>query len=365
MYLSEYAYNRDNNFNLLRFFAAFIVLYTHSFSLLSGNIYDEPMRVALGMSIGDMAVDVFFVTSGFLITSSYFNRNSIVTFAWARILRIYPALIAAMLFCVLVVGVYFTRLELTEYFTDMQTYKYFFKNIILFFGVEYYLPGVFENLPYPKAVNGSLWTLPHEVKMYTYLAIILLITAYLMKKVSFLSFKKALLLVTFMALFLHFTNHFYTLRETSHFLPKFLRLFSAFFMGASFYLFRDKIKLKTSYFFVTAIILVISSMHKDLFFIIYYLVLAYLLFYIVYVPKGAIRKFNQLGDYSYGMYIYAYPVQQSLVALYPNLGIFAMVSISFIVTLIFSILSWHFIEKRALGMKNYYQVIEKIFQKRL
>ncbi len=363
MLLSKYANNRDNNFNLLRFFAAFLVLYTHSFSLVSGNIFDEPMRVVLGMSLGDIAVDIFFVTSGFLITSSYFNRGNLAAFAWARILRIYPALIVAMLFCVLIVGILFTNLSLQDYFSDTQTYKYFFKNIILFFGVEYYLPGVFENVPYPRAVNGSLWTLPYEVKMYTYLALILLGVTYIMKKTTYITFRNALLLITLMALLLLFINHFYPLRETSTFVSKFLRLFSAFFMGATFYVWRDKIKIKSHYFFIFIITLIISSIQKDIFFIIYYLVLAYILFFIAYVPKGILRKFNNFGDYSYGMYIYAFPIQQSLLAIYPDISIFSMVLVSFIITLILSILSWNLVEKKFLKMKNKYIYIENIFKK--
>jgi len=363
MLLSEYTNNRDNNFNLLRFFAAFIVLYTHSFSLVSGNISDEPMRLMLGMSLGDIAVDIFFVTSGFLITSSYFNRGNLVAFAWARILRIYPALIVAMLFCVLIVGILFTDLSLLEYLSHSQTYNYFFKNIILFFGVEYNLPGVFNDVPYPGTVNGSLWTLPHEVKMYTYLAIILLSITYIMHKVSFITFKNGLLIIISSALCLFFIDHFHTLRETSTFLPKFLRLFSAFFMGATFYVWRDKININFKFFFIFIVILVISSIKEDIFFIVYYLLLAYILFFIAYVPKGIMRKFNDIGDYSYGMYIYAFPVQQSLLALYPNISIFNMVLVSFVITLILSILSWHLVEKRFLKMKNNYKFIENIFKK--
>ena len=363
MLLSEYTSNRDNNFNLLRFIAAFVVLFTHSFSLISGNIYDEPLRSTMDMSLGDIAVDIFFVTSGFLITSSYLNRGNLIAFAWARILRIYPGLIVAMIFCVFVVGGWFTSLSVSEYLSDGQTYKYFFKNIILFFGVEYYLPGVFKDVPYLGAVNGSLWTLPFEVKMYAILAFILLTVSFLRRKIEIITFKNVLLFIGIFSLIILFVNHFYTLKETSTFLPKFIRLFSAFFVGAMFYVWKDSVSLSYKRFIILVTLLLISSIHIDVFFIVYYLVLAYIIFFLAYVPTGFIRKFNYFGDYSYGLYIYAFSVQQSLLAFYPSISIFNMVLYSFIITLILSILSWHLVEKKFLKMKNNYKFIENIFSK--
>ena len=103
--LSEYTNNRDNNFNLIRFIAASLVLYTHSYALVIGTGDAEPLRNSIGMTWGSIAVDVFFVISGFLIASSFFERNNIVAFVWARILRIYPALIVAIIFCVLIINI--------------------------------------------------------------------------------------------------------------------------------------------------------------------------------------------------------------------------------------------------------------------
>ena len=93
----------------MRFVAASLVLYSHSFPLAQGRGgAPDFFSSVLGMSVGQIAVDVFFVTSGFLVAGSLFNRSTILAFAWARILRIYPALIIAVLFCILVVGLFFT-----------------------------------------------------------------------------------------------------------------------------------------------------------------------------------------------------------------------------------------------------------------
>ena len=92
MLLSSLNNGRDNNFNLIRVIAALAVLVTHSFALVMGSGDFEPLRKIVGISFGQVAVDIFFVTSGFLVTSSLLKRKSTVEFVWARVLRIYPAL---------------------------------------------------------------------------------------------------------------------------------------------------------------------------------------------------------------------------------------------------------------------------------
>jgi len=86
-------------------------------------------------------------------------------------MRIYPALIVAILFCVFVVDLGSTTVTTREYLTSAQTFKFLLKNSTLFFGLEYDLPGVFASNLWKRAVNGSLWTLPYEVKMYAHFGV--------------------------------------------------------------------------------------------------------------------------------------------------------------------------------------------------
>lgn len=358
--LANYTQNRDNNFNLIRFIAACLVLFTHSFALSLGSGEFEPMRLSLGMTWGDIAVDVFFISSGFLITSSYFARNNLLAFVWARLLRIFPALVVAVSFCVLVIGLLFTTYQPLEFLTSNQTVKFFLKNSILLFDVEYYLPGVFLNTPYPEAINGSLWTLPIELKMYGLLALVLIATGILGKYNKNASAKNMVLLIAVDSVFLHMIDHFHPLPYAP-----LIHLTSMFFVGATFWLWRDKLVLSNKWIMLTLPVLIGLSLNKDLFFIAYCIGLPFIIFYLAYVPKGKIRLFNQFGDYSYGIYIYAFPVQQALAALVPNISVPMMILASFIITFALAMLSWHFIEKPALAFKSAYVHLERFGQKRL
>ncbi|GLS26294.1 acyltransferase family protein [Marinibactrum halimedae] len=356
--LSEYATNRDNNFNLIRFIAASLVLFSHSFALTFGSPEAEPMKLSLGLTWGSIAVDIFFISSGFLICGSYLARKSTLAFAWARFLRIYPALLIAVFITVFGVGLYFTELTSAEYLQHKQTYKYLIKNSILLFGIEFYVPGTFEHLPYADSINGSLWTLPYELKMYILLVLtissILHLSKYVFSKFSLrLSLPWTLLLIAITATILNIANHFLQFYQGQS-----IRLFSFFFIGAACYLWKKNLHLSSPIALVLLSLLSVSLIHKECFYIAYCITLPYLLFFIAYVPAGIIRKFNHFGDYSYGIYIYAFPIQQITIALQPNISVSEMIIYSFIGTLGMAILSWKFIEKKALRFKQAHEVIE-------
>lgn len=353
--LSEYVAGRDNNYNLIRFIAAALVLYSHSYPLTKNA---EPLNALLGVTWGSMAVSIFFISSGFLVMASLWNKNNVLAFAWARILRIYPALIVAVLFCVAVVGWYFTTYDTADYFSDPVTLKYIKRNITLFNSIKYELPGVFADNPYPSAVNGSLWTLPYEIKMYTYLAVICTLLLYIQKKLQLSFFNGALLTMTLVSLVANIASQFSLIEHDYK-----LHFFSIFFAGASFYIFRDKILMSPSIFWGLLLVLALSVYSQPVFQVLYLLILPYLIFYLAYVPAGKVRAFNRFGDYSYGLYIYAFPVQQSVVALMPDVSVWVMTLVAFVVSLVLSYFSWHLVEKKALALKDTYVVVERFFSR--
>lgn len=349
MKLSNFTQGRNNNFNLIRIVAAFAVLITHSFALAIGTGAAEPFRESLGMTLGSIAVDVFFITSGFLVTASLLTRQSAIEFIWARVLRIFPALLIMLLLTVFGLGVFFTSSPLPSYLADSKTYIYLVKCSTLITGVAYNLPGVFDDNPYKNAVNGSLWTMPYEIQMYAILTIIW-VALRIKKKIRLRTFELAIVTGAVVAGVLVVARYFYFPTE-----GLFARLFFMFFSGAAFYVLKEHVTISRRIFWLLVIALMSSAMaNKHTFFIVYILTIAYILFYIAYIPSGFIRKYNQVGDYSYGVYIYAFPVQQSVVALVPGVSVLSMLSIAATVTLLLAALSWHLLEQRALGLKRLY-----------
>lgn len=340
--LSDTIRSRDNNFNLVRLIAAWAVIVTHSYNLC--GIPRDPFTNLLGRGLSHLAVDVFFFVSGLLVTRSLLERNSLLFFLSSRFLRIFPGLIAAILFCALIVGPIYTKLNLSDYFLHADVYSFIFNNIFLFDGViQYGLPGVFTNNSYPTAVNGSLWTLPWELYMYISLVgfgilgllrhrslaifvSIVFITAYVAN--GLLGFIKPSNFHAFYAL--HFLGHFYT--------------------GALFYFLCSYIYL--SYRIVTCLaIFIIFNISAPISIILYPVTLGYFVLVFAYTPTGWLRRYNSIGDYSYGTYIYAFPVQQALAASITEITPLLMIVLTTLITLPMAALSWHFVELPALKIR--------------
>jgi peptidoglycan/LPS O-acetylase OafA/YrhL len=341
MTLFEHAQSRDNNFYLIRFMAAVAVLVVHSPSLLGHGD-----SLGLLRPLGDIAVNIFFLTSGFLITGSLLARKNVVEFACARFLRIFPALWAMLLITVIGLGLFVGRLPTAEYFSSPLTHDYFARCATLINGIRFHLPGVFENNPYPDAVNGSLWTLPIEWRLYEYLAGGWVLLA--LKRDWRLNVFRFGLPVVAAVLFLQARREHEILAASSE---TSVNIFM-FVYGACFYLWRSRITLSLPRFLLLAAIFALAAFDARLFFMANLLTLAPLTLHLAYLFGGKIRAFNRLGDYSYGLYIYAFPVQQVLIALHPGLSLTQMIVFSFLSTLGFAVASWHLLEKQALKKKT-------------
>ncbi|HEY3347733.1 MAG TPA: acyltransferase family protein, partial [Nitrospirota bacterium] len=157
----------ENNFNLLRFAAASCVMINHTF-ILSGLWWDPYVWLSKYDALGPLAVNIFFVISGFLITKSWIAKPQLPAYFKKRALRILPALAGSTLLCVIIIGPLVTSFSPREYFGAAQTYGYL-KNTLIFGPLHNNLPGVFTKNLFP-CVNGTLWTLPMEVTGYILIA---------------------------------------------------------------------------------------------------------------------------------------------------------------------------------------------------
>ncbi len=154
----------SNSYGVLHLLGAIMVLYGHQYALMQ-----FPVPVLLGNQIQALGVKIIFVISGYLIAGSFLKDCNLGRFMVKRILRIFPALAVCILFTIFIIGPMMSASSILDYFRG--AWEYFWKN--LFLCPHYILPGVFIDNPYPIAVNGSLWTMPLEVSLYVLVALIL------------------------------------------------------------------------------------------------------------------------------------------------------------------------------------------------
>jgi len=342
--LGDLAVGRENNFNLLRFIAASMVLFFHCFPLTGHQISEFPVRTTIGfMDLGLLGVTIFFAISGFLIAQSVTRCGSMFVFVKARALRILPALALSTLFCVVIVGPLVTTLPQSAYWTDTRTWRHLFHTIAL--DPQLTLPGVFEHNPYPPAVNGSLWTIPIEVWCYAALAAVAIIG---------LRRHRWKFNIVAIAALIVFANYEIVVRQQ---IPSggawsTPYLIGAFFFGAWCFLHREF--LPASLVAATGAALVaMALLDSPLSRYALFGTVTYLTLVIAYHPRLRVSWFLRLGDYSYGIYVFAFPVQQFLVSRFGIVEPLILLMLAFPTTLALAMLSWHFVERPALRLKRW------------
>lgn len=341
MRLSEHMTGRENNLNLVRFLAATIVVYAHA-SGADRRGASEIVRVTVGAGLGDIGVYIFFFVSGLLIAKSWQSRSNLIDFWWARIKRIFPALWVSNVLFVAVFGAFFVNLSWSAYLTHPLTLSYLLENSTMLpgTGAQSFLPGVFGAAK--QEVNLPLWTLPHELQMYALLSLLGVVglagRAWITLVISLGAFALALLSVA---------GVFDTISVGR------LRFVFLFFAGASAYNLRNSVPLDGRL-ALGAIVLVAFAclfVHPPL--LRQFALLAAIpvvTLWLAYVPDGGIRRFNQIGDYSYGIYIFAFPVQLVLAKWLVGTAQVVQFAAAMAVVLPLAALSWHGLEQRALRL---------------
>jgi len=338
--LSGYAHGRDNNFNLVRFVAATSVILFHSYAL-TGNHKDEPLYRLTGGAAdsGYVAVMLFFVVSGFLVAKSFVRQPSVPAFVAARVLRIYPGLALAAVVTVIIAGACST-VPWRSFLKDPQTWEYLAVTVSGW-DVRDRLPGAFASNPFPNVVNGSLWTLPIELKLYA---------GCLLAGVCTLLRRPALYNLAFLAGIGLFAWHpdWFPIRPEIGVVREFGL---AFALGAFAWVNRDRLVLSPWLALAAATLIVFNpwGMGRRPFFV---PLVAYLAMTFALHPRFRIAAFNRVGDYSYGLYVYAFPIQQMLVQARPGADPFALFIVAFAATAILAVLSWHLVERPMLDLKS-------------
>ena len=339
----------DNNLNLLRVLAASLVLVSHSYVLATGEPSAEPWTARLGMSPGGVAVDIFFAVSGFLVTASLVGSASLWRFVSARALRIYPALWVALVLTTLVVGIDFTDLSAAGFFRDRQTWRYLGINAFMV-TAEGPLPGAFAHVPFAGAVNGSLWTLRYELRMYALLALCWFVVRLVRPRATLCDnvrvFGRVVLALASGLLVASLALHL----GGRH--SDFVALGAMFFQGAALFMLRGRVTIAWPLLAAMLAACGAAALVSPLAFgTVYRLCLPLAALHLAFLPGGPLRRYNRLGDYSYGIYIFAFPVQQMLMARFPTLGPLGLMAAAIVPTLALAVLSWRVVEERALAHK--------------
>lgn len=334
----------DNSFGVLRLAMASAVLISHSYLYSSGHSEHEPLFKYTCHSLGEHAVQVFFILSGLLVAQSFDRSRNIADFALARALRIFPALIVCVLLTAFVIGPIVTTLPLDEYFSNAGLPVYVAKTIALV-SASISLPGVFETLPLAGLVNTSLWTLKYEVLCYIGLGLAGLagLLSYRWRRISPI-LVAGFMLFAFLEDPVSDTNVYTTLQN--------VRYFAVFFSaGVLAYLVRDKLVLSfwgvlplfAAFYYARGTIL--FEVTTAVFF-------AYTALWASTFRFGPMRNFSNRFDLSFGIYIYAGPVQQMLLDFQPTLTPAAIAVSTFLVAVPLAFLSWVLIEHPALKLRK-------------
>jgi len=326
-----------NNFDLLRLFAALLVFWFHAL-VFTGR--PAPLLFSW-VTPGSLGVYIFFLISGYLVSKSWDSDPHPGRFLARRSLRIFPALVVLIMLTTLILGPALTTLPLAEYLHGSSFHRYF-SNIVLL--PRYALPGVFEHQAVPNAVNGSLWSLPVEFTLYLVL-LLLGMTRTPRWAVA------GLAIIGFWA----------TLRWSVErgdaiviygMVAQDIVLFGVYFLlGVCVSRFRLERWLTITSLSVSVVAMIAAEPWPMV-----SRMISWLAFPCIFLTFGlstsiAARLLSRLGDYSYGVYIYAFPVQQSIIYLWPSIPMSVYVLSTLALTFALAAMSWHVVERRALRWK--------------
>ncbi len=298
----------DNSFDTLRLFFAVLVIFSHSFALGRGSNNTEPLFVLTHgqITFGNVSVWAFFVISGFLIAQSWTRSPDPFKFLKRRIARIYPGFIVAALLTALVV-VPFAADSAARH--SIGIWNFLSHTLRL---QAFDVPPVFVNNVRSNALNGSLWSVPFE--FWCYLGILLTGVTGLLRH-------RWLVVAAFAAviawhLYLSITGWIpggKILGQIFGF-PLFWAIVLPFFLaGSLFHLFGGAALFRKPLLIAAFLILVVSNFIPNGLLVTLPICGAYLLLGLAYLPLLRPLNLGRFGDFSYGTYLYAYPIQQLIV----------------------------------------------------
>ena len=333
---------RPAGFDYMRIVLSVSVLLWHSYLVSYGTpaslrVWEQPAGLAL-----QFILPLFFCLSGFLVYGSLERNPHLGKFLALRVVRLYPALCVEVFVSALILGPIVTSFSHDAYFTSPVFFKYFTNTIGL---INFQLPGVFLNNILPNEVNTTLWTVTYELDCYILLSVLFLL-GFARSRVASLVMFAACTIIIMLSLYLQGKSG----APAGHLNGRVLVL--CFMAGTLMFRFRDAIPYSGALALLSAVCATIM-LRYDASVCFAPLFAAYLTVYLGLLdPKRTVVVTS--GDYSYGLYLYALPIQQTVAwTLGPANNWLTNVAIALPTTIAFALLSWHFVEKPFLKVKKY------------
>lgn len=331
----------DNFFTPLRLLFATLVVIGHAFVVALRDPMLEP-PVFFDYTFSYLAVNLFFIASGFLVTKSMLYRGDMAEYSSARFLRIYPGLLVHMLFVMFIIGPLATSLALGDYFTHIDFLKQPFV-VLSFLSAQMHLPGIFESNA-EQMGSAPLWTLRYEILAYIGTAIIFSL-GLLKKKWMVLA---QFILPSLVWIIAHAFGFYDAFPAT---IQNILRFGIAYGLGAAIYAYRDRLSFHAVGIPMLIALAALTSKFQ-VFEITMNLMLGYMIMWAAYIKVPKLNFLQKLSDVSYGVYIYHWCILQLVFMVMPQLSVAVLFAITLPITFILASLSWHFVEKPMLTHKK-------------
>lgn len=324
---------RHNALTAWRIILAIGVVFAHSWPLSGHEIPWEPLE----QLSSEIFADGFFTISGFLITAAWIRRPNFREFWTGRTLRIFPGLWVCLLLIAFVVAPIAAHLKHVNIGLGSQA-AYVLNNAVtntFYAGID----GTPTDVPWPGVWNGAIWTL-FFVLVCDFMLSILGVIGLLQKRWT--------IPILFLAAVAWSAYVSYPTMAIQTWPQMLARFFVMFLAGAMFYRFQDKIPARWSLVALGIVVIGASSFVQN-----YRAIAALAVAYVIIVSGALIRKKSLKHDFSYGTYIYAFPVQQFLATLgLAWLNPFLFFLIAAVTTLPLAVVSWFLIEKRSIALKH-------------
>lgn len=299
-----------NNLDVVRLSLALLVIFSHSYPLGVGSEVHEPFAVFTRQQAtgGYIAVNLFFVISGFLIAASAERSRTVWVYLKKRVYRIYPAFcfvtLLMLVFFKPIASATFAGKDLLANLTNVLVHTLSLR--------EFDYRHAFLGNPYPESINGSLWSISYEFWCYVGVAF-LSVTRLLRSRTAL-----AILFAGSLILSMYFSLSGWhpggkILGVIFGYPPFWGRLLPMYLAGVLLYRVRDRVSIRPVWIIVSLCALAVAAVTPHGWSLIFPFAGTYLVFAFAYHPSIPHINATRFGDLSYGTYLYAFPIQQSIV----------------------------------------------------